>query len=168
MARVFSFSVPDSESELIEYLNHFKETGSLSKLIITLLKNYFFGDADKKSLVKAIVEVKQLKAQLAEWLEKGRELEEKILNLEKELQEKQEEKQTEEDLTHIRILREVYFDDIEKILSAFSNGKHHEAARWIKTRLNAFASERGLTLPHAKQLFFKAFPDLKEKLEVVL
>ena len=108
---------------------------------------------------------------MLEWKEKIEEWQRKLLELEEKLKKEQEEKQTEEDLGHIRFLREVHFDDndIDKIRDAINNGTDLiELSRQIKARLNGFATERGLSYPDAKRIFFKAFPELKSKLEGLL
>jgi len=170
MAKVYSFSVPDDEVQLIAILDELKSRKMLSHEIVKLLKTFYLGrDHNTELISKEMLMLLEIKKKLEEYEKWRQEILLKLTELEEKLKQKQEEKQTEDDLSHIRILREVHFDDIDKIRESINNGADLiDLSRQIKARLNGFATERGLSYPDAKRIFFKAFPDLKDKLEGLL
>ncbi len=165
MRAVFSFGTNDER--LIQAIHQFKSNGgNLSKLICKLLENYFNGEIQLNNFNKELIKVRELYNELLEYKQKFDEWELKILELEEKLKEKQEKQQLEEQLPLIRKLREVVFDDIEELLE--SNGRVVNPEHAIKTRLSVFATEHNLSYPEARDLFFKAFPELNGRLEGVL
>ena len=162
MARVFSFSVPDSETFLLQQLEQVKQEGNLSKLILRLLKGYFEGNVNINQFSKELLEIKKLQKEMQEWLEKAKYFESKISEFEKLLKDRQEKEEIEKNLPLIRKLREIVFDDIQDILN---NGKIVSPEQAIKARLTTFATEHKLSYPESVELFFKAFPELRNELE---
>ncbi len=167
MARVFSFSVPDSESHLIHQLDQVKqEYGNISGFIVRILKSYFEGNFEVNNFNKELIKVRELYNELLEWNDKIKEWQERISEFEQILRERHEKQQLEEQLPLIRKLREVVFDDIDELMN--SNGKVINPEQAIKARLTTFATENKLSYPEARDLFFKAFPELNGRLEGVL
>ena len=156
-----------SDELLIMKIEEFKRNGgNLSGLVNTLLRNYFNGEIQVNKFSKELLEIKKLQNEIQEWLEKARYFESKISEFEELLNEKQEKQQLEEQLPLIRKLREVVFDDIDELIE--SNGRVVNPEHAIKTRLSVFATEHNLSYPEARDLFFKAFPELNGRLEGVL
>lgn len=159
----FSFSLTDEY--LIQKVKEFKESGgNLSGLISALLKNYFEGEISIKQFSKELLKVKELYNELLEYKEKFEEWEKRLKELEQLLQEKEEKKREEKYQPLIKKLREQVFDDLEDLL----NNRRVNPAHAIKVRLSVFASENNISLPEAKQLFFKAFPEYNGHLKSVL
>lgn len=166
MRRNFAFSVTDEK--LILAIEKFKkEGGNLSGLIVKLLENYFFEDNNKEIITEEMMLLLEIKKRLEEFEKWKEEIIPKIQELEEQLRKQQEEKETEENLYLIRMLREVVFDEIanEGFEKWASEVKFNTPENAIKARLHKFAAEHKLTFPEAKKLFFKAFPELKEVLE---
>lgn len=165
MRRNFAFSVTDEG--LILAIEKFKqEGGNLSGLIVRLLENYFFGD-NNKIITKEMLTLLEIKKKLDDWDKWRQEIIPKIQELEKKLNEKQEAKETEENLPLIRELREIVFEDLQDYGRFESQcqkvGRKPEDA--IKARLAAWAVEKKISYPEAVNLFFKAFPQLKHLFE---
>ena len=159
----FSFSLTDEY--LIQKVKEFKECGgNLSGLISALLKNYFEGNIDIKQFSKELLKVRELYNELLEYKEKFEEWERRLRELEENLKEKEEKEREEKYEPLIKKLREQVFDDLEDLL----NSRRVNPAHAIKVRLSVFASENNISLPEAKQLFFKAFPEYNGHLKSVL
>ena len=173
MAKVFSFSVPDSEVELIQNLDQFRETGNFSKLMISLLRNYFSEDNNGEKITKDRMRLIQLEQRLKEFEEWKEEALKTIDELKAKFEEREKTKREEEDASLIAILRETKFadfidDPLRKLedmeLMTKKIGKTPRDA--IMTRLNAFALENKIPLGKVKRLFFKAFPELEGKINL--
>ncbi len=170
MRAVFSFGTNDER--LIQAIHQFKSNGgNLSKLICKLLENYFNGEIQLNNFNKELIKVRELYNELLEYKQKFEEWELKILEIEEKLKEQHEKQQLEEQLPLLRKLREVVFHDIEDLLE-YDYYKQRQGLpppeKAIKIRLTTFATEHNLSYPEARDLFFKAFPELNGRLEGVL
>jgi arginine deiminase len=91
------------------------------------------------------------------------ELEITVQELERKIQRKIEVKESEEteELTSILMNEQFkeYKDDQEKLL-------HELREEQILTRISIFSTKHKLPLTKAKELFFRAFPEFKDKLEL--
>ncbi|WP_456478175.1 hypothetical protein [Geoglobus ahangari] len=162
MARVISFSIPESESYILQQLEQLKsEYGNLSNFFVRLLKSYFEGNFELNNFNKELIKVRELYKELLEYRKKFEEWESRLLELEQLLKEKQEAQQLEEQLPLLRKLKDVVFEDINELM----NSRVVQPEHAIKARLTTFATEHKISYPEAVSLFFKAFPDLKERLE---
>ncbi|AIY91137.1 hypothetical protein [Geoglobus acetivorans] len=162
MAKVYSFSVPDSETQLISILDELKARKALSHEVVRILKVFYQGSNHNRELIsKELMTLLEIKNKLEEFMKWKEEIEPKILEMEEKLKEKQEKEEIEKNLPLIRKLREVVFDDIHEIMN---NGKIVSPEQAIKARLTTFATEHKLNYPDARDLFFKAFPELKGEL----
>ncbi|RLI84560.1 hypothetical protein DRP07_00635 [Archaeoglobales archaeon] len=164
---IVTFSIPDKDKDVRIALEEFKaKGGNISGLIVSLLKNYFYGNHNQEVVTKEILKIKELEEKykkLIEEIEKSKkELEELKTKFEKEA----EAQQIQEDLDLIRLLREKWFEDLLEKGSSLNHllitKKYDELVDKIESRLSAFAAENKLSLPEAKRLFKKAFPELKE------
>ncbi|WP_456477911.1 hypothetical protein [Geoglobus ahangari] len=162
MAKVYSFSVPDSETQLIAILDELKARKALSHELVRILKVFYQGSNHNRELIsKELMTLLEIKNKLEEFMKWKEEIEPKLLEMEEKLKEKQEKEEIEKNLPLLRKLKEVVFDDISDIL----NDRRIQPEQAIKARLTTFATEHKLSYPEAVSLFFKAFPDLKERLE---
>ena len=138
---------------------------NMSQLVNTLLEQYLFGTSNDVS--EYSIRISNIEKRITEIFEKVNEVEELKRELEKlklELREKEEKKKEEKYEPLIKKLREQVFDDLEDLL----NNRRVNPAHAIKVRLSVFASENNISLPEAKQLFFKAFPEYNGHLKSVL
>jgi len=163
----YSFSVRDDK--LVSAIEEYKKSGgNLSGLISNLLYHYFFGNSSKEVISKEMLFLFDIKAKLDEFMQWREEILPKLHELEAKLKEKQEIKETEDNLHLIRELREVVFEDLQDFNSFKSRclkfGREPDDA--IKVRLNSWASDKNISNPVAVQLFYKAFPELKEKVSL--
>ena len=148
---------------IIQHLEEFKRSGgNVSGLIESLLEQYFLNNTNRELLTKEMMTLLEIKNKLEEFLKWKEEIEPKLFEIEEKLKEKQEKQQLEEQLPLIRKLRDVVFDDIQDILN---NGKIVSPEQAIKARLTTFATEHKLSYPESVELFFKAFPELRNELE---
>ncbi len=170
MAKVYSFSVPDEEVQLIAILDELKSRKALSMEIVRLAKTFYLGgngfnnELISKELLKLIEAEKIAK----EALEKAQEALKKIEELKPVIESKVEKQKEVEELPLIREIREFLFvDDISKTPEEFFNRFETvtDLAKSVRALLSAWATKKQLPYPQAVQLFFKAFPELKEKLE---
>ena len=162
MARVFSFSVPDNESELIQILEKKIKEGSLSKEIVRVLKGFYFGKKGNNSISEEYLKLLEIEQKLNQALRLINEVQPEVEKLKTKFQEKQEEAKIEERLDLIRLLEHVVFEDMDYLRQRY--GKE-DLKYFIENRLTHFAAEHKISLPEAWDLFFKVFPGMKEELE---
>ncbi|WP_456329619.1 hypothetical protein [Archaeoglobus sp.] len=163
----FSFSVTDEK--LAVAIKSFRDSGgNLSKLICNLLQHYFFGDNNSKELLtKEMVKLLEIEKKINEFWEWADKIKPEIQELKEKLAEKQEQQELQDALPLIRELHEIVFEDLQDYeeFEAHCRRLAREPADAIKVRLSKWAAEKQLSMPQAVNLFFKAFPELKEKLE---
>ena len=157
---------------IIHHLEEFKRNGgNVSGLIESLLEQYFLNNNSKELLTKEMMTLLEIKGKLEEFLRWKEEIEPKLFEIEEKLKEKQEKELLEEQLPLLRKLREIVFHDIEDLLE-YDYYKQRQGLpppeNAIKIRLTTFATEHNLSYPEARDLFFKAFPELDGRLEGVL
>ncbi|WP_290595874.1 MULTISPECIES: hypothetical protein [unclassified Archaeoglobus] len=168
MRAVYSFGVNDPK--LVEAINAFKDNGgNLSKLICNLLEHYFFGGNNKEIITKEMLKLLEIEKRLNEFYEWAEKITPEIQELKQRLEKKQEQEKIKDELPLIRELQlTVFTDDLAKTPEEFFKrfeGRDNDLRRSVKVLLSNWASEKQLSYPEAVNLFFKAFPQLKEKLE---
>lgn len=102
----------------------------------------------------------------------------KIEKLEKIILEKEKQKETEDNLSIIRSLREKWFEDLvyednpghERIKSLirdakFSNAYRDELKRLVNKRISLCADELKVSVERVEKVLFEIFPELKDVLE---
>ena len=173
MAKVYSFSVPDEETELITILDELKSRKALSMEIVRIAKAFFLGNngcLSNQLISKELLKLAEAEKIAKEALEKAQEAIAKLEELRPVIESKAEKEKEIEELPLIEELRnDVFRDILEESFENFSRriqrlGRRPEDA--IKTRLNSWASEKQIPFPKAVELFSRAFPDLKGLFEV--
>jgi|Deesub1362A_J573_1020465.scaffolds.fasta_scaffold01261_10 predicted nucleic acid-binding protein len=171
MAKVYSFSVPDNEVQLIAILDELKARKALSMEIVRLAKIFYLGNGfNSETISKEMLKLLEAEKTAKEALEMAQ----KSLSIVEELRpiiEKKQEKQKEiEELPLIRELQLYVFDDIQDYANFEARCRRtgREPKDAIKARLSAWASEKQISYPEAVKLFCKAFPELKVFEEVVV
>jgi DNA-binding transcriptional MerR regulator len=166
-SKIYSFSVRDDK--LLSAIEEFRKNGgNLSGLICNLLHHYFFSNNNNKEIItKEMMLLLEIKKRLDEFLQWREEVLPKLQELEEKLKQKQEQQELQDALPLIRELQLHVFDDIQDYANFEARCRRtgREPKDAIKARLSAWASEKQLSYPEAVNLFFKAFPQLKEKLE---
>ncbi|AEA46680.1 hypothetical protein [Archaeoglobus veneficus] len=162
---VISASVDD---DVLSALKEFKNNGgNVSRLVNSLLRNYFFGNNDDKVITKEILKIRELERKVKQAYEIINSIQPELEELRKKFEQEQEAKEIEQNLSLIRLLELEVFDDL-KDFEAFERTARRTGFKpkdLIEQRLSAFAAQNKLSLQEAWQLFFKVFPDLKEYLE---
>lgn len=163
--KIYSFRINDPR--LIEYVESYKaKGGSLSGLINRLLGEYLFGNPESKVISEDYLKLKEFLRSgdeiLSEWQKLKSEIEDFLSEKEIEIQEEKEKEV--EDLT---AKLKTYFEDIDDFeqfkLDVERAGNTVESA--ISIRLENFARKHSITYAEAKNLFFKIFPEFKEKIK---
>ena len=160
----YSFSVTDEKLNLA--LRSFKEKGgNISRLVVTLLKNYFFGKTENPTA--ELLKIAEIEEELSKMAETFQKLQKEVDELKKKLQSEKEAKEIEERLDLIRLI-ETEFEDLknpERIeqLKTFAKSQGTTLETFIEQRLSAIAAKCKASLPEAWELFFRVFPDLKNR-----
>lgn len=158
-----------TDATLAEKIGAFKKSGgNLSRLIQRLLAHYFSDNGSTAEISRDLIFILDIKEKIEEFENWRREILPKLEFFERKL--KEEEKQRDKNQNElIKLLKEKYFEDLvqegyEKFESrcVTSCGDAESA---IEIRLSAFAADCGLTLPQAKKLFLRAFPELDGKIK---
>jgi len=163
LAHHYSFRV--GNMKLIYAIEDFKSKGgNLSKLVVTLLEQYFFGDLDIKTASKDLIELRKIKNGFEEWLRRGKEYFTKIIELEDRMLKKvegeaaEQEKELVEDLKNLFI--EVVNDGVESLINT-AQKIGRDPKDLIYVRLNEWAMRNNISLSEAERLLLKAVPEFE-------
>ncbi|WP_456469240.1 hypothetical protein [Archaeoglobus sp.] len=170
MAKVYSFSVPDNEVQLIAILDELKARKALSMEIVRLAKIFYLGNGfNSETISKEMLKLLEAEKIAKEALSKAQEAMKMLEELKPIIETKEKKRKEIEELPLLRELREfVFTDDLAKTPEEFFSrfdGRDADLRRSVRTLLSQWASEKQISYPQAANLFFKAFPELKEKLE---
>jgi TolA-binding protein len=143
---------------------------NLSRLVNQLLENYLYGNNSNVSqdLLK-IMELKQQIEEIKERVSKLDEIEVQLDELIKEKKEEQEIQQAEEDSHLITLIKE---HPVLSKLNDFWTFKHETEKTGntvegvVNTNLDVFAQKNNISLRRARDLFFKAFPEMREQIKI--
>jgi len=170
MARVFSFSVPDEETELIQVLETWIKEKRLSFEIVRnlklILRNYKNRDVINQEYLK-LLEIEEKVNQALKILD---EVQPDLNELKAKILKEKEAAEIEQNLGLLRLI-ETEFEDLKnperlEQLKTFAKSQGTTLETFIEQRLSAIAAKCKASLDEAWQLFFKVFPKMKKELEV--
>ncbi|WP_156967413.1 hypothetical protein [Geoglobus ahangari] len=163
LAHHYSFRV--GNMKLIYAIEDFKSKGgNLSKLVVTLLEQYFFGDLDIKTASKDLVELRKIKNGLEEWIRKGKEYFSKVIELEDRMLKKVEEEAAEQEKELVDDLKNLFSEVINEGVESFINTAQkigREPKDLIYVRLNDWAIRNNISIVEAERLLLKAIPEFE-------
>ena len=163
LAHHYSFRV--GNMKLVYAIEDFKSRGgNLSKLVVNLLEQYFFGELDIKSASKELVEIRSLKRKIEEIIAKCREYFSRVDELESQFTEKIEDEMAEKEEKLIAQLKNLFREAIEEGVEYFINtaqklGKEPEDLVYV--RLGDWAADNQISFAEAKKLLIKAIPEFE-------
>ncbi|MEM3896971.1 MAG: hypothetical protein QW763_06880 [Archaeoglobaceae archaeon] len=169
----FSFSlIEGKDDDLITLLREEQKKGlNLSQLVRTLLRHYFFGSENDKTMTRIRSEFEKIKKEYEEMKLKFEEYAKTIEVFESRFAEERKktvEKMDKEELEIIEKIRKEYTDRVKQLIA---KDNEEELNRVLDRWIAIIAKENKLSLPKAKELFDKTI-DIealkKERLKEVL
>ncbi|MCS7145031.1 MAG: hypothetical protein NZ879_08445, partial [Archaeoglobaceae archaeon] len=156
MKVVFSFNlIQGKDDDLIKIIKEEQKKGlNLSQLIRTLLRHYYFGSDDEKTITKLKKDILEFENKIKEYEKQLAELKAQFESFKKVDIKKEENKLNDREIKIIEKIKEEYLDFIKEHIRR--DGSKEELNNLLKQLISSFALKYKLSIPEAESLFNKA------------